>query len=105
MVRIARFGWDESLGPISQVFGRNGDSWDLPPVERDRENPNTSPRKKAENVWERRGQRGSSATRSGAWLRGRLRRQLPRVPLCFKSEGFVDAESVAAEADLDFPAA
>jgi hypothetical protein len=45
MVRIVRLGWDESLGSMSQVFGRNGDSWDCPPVERDRENPNTSRRK------------------------------------------------------------
>jgi hypothetical protein len=54
MVRIARFGWDESLGPISQVFGRNGETWDLPPVERDRENPNTSPRKRPQKRDQRR---------------------------------------------------
>ena len=46
MVRIVRMGWDDSLGPYSQVIGRNGDSWDSPPVERERENPNVSKRKR-----------------------------------------------------------
>jgi hypothetical protein len=68
MVRIARFGWDESLGPLSQVFGRNGDSWDLPPVERERENPNTSPRKRPKNVGKSQGK--GRARQHEAELRG-----------------------------------
>jgi hypothetical protein len=41
MVRIARFAWDESLGPVSQVMSPRGDVWDLPPVERESRNPNS----------------------------------------------------------------
>ncbi len=54
MVRIARFAWDESLGPVSQVVSPQGDVWDLPPVDRNAKNPNSDPKKPGKSARERR---------------------------------------------------
>jgi len=45
MVRIARFAWDESLGPLSEVISPKGDVWDSSPVDRGSKNPNSEPKK------------------------------------------------------------